>query len=247
MNDNDFNAGDQSTGSDSYAPDNSAPGTQGGEGQGQNYQGRTPGNQNGGQTDPRDAQIAKYRQEVQRLNAIVAKSGRGSNQNRNGLPGMMNRGQGNQSQNQDGSPFESPEGQYAISLQLATAELGRQMEDIYDMYPEVSAKEIAQIRRNPWAYTSHDNYIQGNVEGAKIDIETHLLSRATELSGGQGGQNGNGVPQGNPPARINSNPAQETPNQAEPGSPEDQDPWTMPMDQLEKAKNRELAKRSKKS
>ena len=191
-----------------------------------------PGGQNGQQTDTRDAELAKMREDNRALNRALVEARRASNQNRN-----------QNAQGQDGAnTFDTPEGQYAASLQIATGTLIQKMESIYDLYPEIPASEIARIRKNPWAFASHDSYITGNVDDAALQIEQALADRAAEIEREQGGQAGSQQAQRQTPAQVNSNPAQEPATDVEPGSAEDEDPWTMPMDKLVKVKNKQLAK-----
>lgn len=192
------------------------------------------GSQNGQQTDARDAELTKMREQNRALNRALVESRRTSNQNRNN--------QNAQGQDGNANTFDTPEGQYAASLQIATGTLIQKMESIYDLYPEVPASEISRIRKNPWAFASHDSYITGNVDDAALQIEQALADRAAEIEREQGGQAGSQQAQRQTPAQVNSNPAQEVMDDAEPGSAEDNDPWTMPMDKLAKLKNKELAK-----
>lgn len=157
------------------------------------------------------------------------------------------RGQSRQNPQQpqgDEDPFGTPQGQYAISLQLATGKLTQGLESVFDLYPEIPASEVKQIRKNPWAYASQDSYMAGDFNTAMLEVEQYLLDRATELSGGQG--NGNVVPsqQKQVPAQMNPNPPTEQAVDADPGSAEDENLWTMPMDKLEKVKNKQLAQKS---
>lgn len=200
--------------------------------------GADPGNQNGQQTDPRDAELAKQKAEIQRLNrALVQQNRRSSSQTRQ---------PGNQGGEGQSNPFETPEGQYGIALQLATNELRGRMEGIFTHYPEIPAGEISRIRMNPWAFASHEAFISGDWQRALEDIEYALLDRVDELAadpnnkGGQNGQqNGTGNSNGQGgkktvPAQVNNNPNNVPDTDALPGSPEDENPWTMPMDKLEK-------------
>lgn len=191
-----------------------------------------PSGQDGQQTDPRDADLAKYKAETQRLNKALIEARRGQRQH------PQNQGDGQ-------SPFETPEGQYAISLEVATGQLSRKLEDIYDLYPEVSASEMARIRKNPWAFASFESYRAGDVDTAMLEVEYALLQRAQELEG----QNQNNGQAGHKtiPANINPNQPKEQAADAVPGTTEDENPWTMPMDKLEQKAKKQLAQSQTKS
>ena len=195
-----------------------------------------PVGQDGGQNPNQGTdEIAKYKNENRILNAKIVELQRNANRNNGANP-----------QGQGDNPFESPVGQYAISLQLATGQLSQKLENVYSLYPEIPATEIARIRKNPWAFASQESYMAGDVDTAMLEIEQNLLDRAEELSAADGTQNpnANGQPK---PATINNNPTPEmAADDAEPGSEEDQNPWTMPMDKLAKVKNKEVAKLTKK-
>jgi hypothetical protein len=119
--------------------------------------------------------------------------------------------------------------QIALAYELADGQLRRQMDEIYGLYPEMTPQELNQIRRNPWAYCSRETFMTGDVDTAKLEIEQYIAdlvaSRAT-------GAPAPAVPSGQ---GINPSPApQADPEPAIPGSDEDPNDLTMPMDQLEK-------------
>lgn len=236
--DNDPNAGDPN------ANGGADPTAQGGQPGGDpNDGGGNPGGQNGQQAGQGDAELAKYKAEVQRLNRVIAQNRRSSNQSR------QQPGQGGE----QGDPFSTPEGQYGIAINLATNELRGRVENVFSFYPEVPAEEINRIRMNPWAFASHQAFISGNWEQALEDIEYALLDRAEALkSAPNGGQNNgaqnNGTGNSNgqskvTPAQVNNNPNNAPDTEALPGSAEDENPWTMPMDKLEKKAMTELRRK----
>jgi hypothetical protein len=162
--------------------------------------------------------VARYRDEVRRLNQRIVQLQRSSRQVQPGNP------QGGEGE----SPFATPQQQYAVALKLATGELMSKLESIYSLYPEVPAEEINKIRRNPWAFVSDGNlYVNGDWEGAAQDIEYMLLGMAEKAAPAQ--------PAATPvqPARVNNNPPAEPAAPQVPGSSNDEDPYTMPMDKLE--------------
>lgn len=187
--------------------------------------------------DPRDAKIAELTKNNRSLNQAIINARRGQPQ------------QNAQPQNGDQSPFSTPEGQYAISLELATGQLSRNLEQTYDLYPEIPAGEIARIRKNPWAFASYESFRSGDVQTAMLEIEQALLDRATELGGQGQNQPGqaNVVPtQKQVPASINPNPAQEPADDAEPGSQDDENLFTMPLGKLEQKAKKEIAQKQNK-
>lgn len=204
-------------------------GSQGGDG---SQPSGTPGGQGGAQPDPRDETIKTLEQNVKALNKAIIESRRSGQQ-----PGQPGNGQ----QGQDA--FGTPEGQYAISIQLAENQLRGDLEPVYALYPEVPPEEIQRVRMNPWAFASRNSFLTGDVETAKLEIEQTLLDRADAIAKAKAGE----TPANDQPAAatINGNPAPEAPESNAPaGSAEDTDPWTMPMDKLEGLKNKEVAKKS---
>lgn len=193
-----------------------------------------PDGQNGRATnDGQPDELAKYKAEVRRLNKAVLDARR-SNGNRS--PENQN--------NADGMAFDTPEGQYGIALEIATSRLSRKLEDRISLYPELPASEISRIRKNPWAFASLESYQSGNFELAADEIEQAMYDRAMEIEAEKqnnpnGQDNGNGTVR-KVPAQVNMNQADEPPVDAVPGTDEDVNPWTMPMNKLEKEKNKTL-------
>jgi hypothetical protein len=209
--------------------DNPDLGNPGGEG---NQPGTgTPSGQAGQQPDSRDAELDRIKAENRQLNKLLVEARRGQRQ-----PNQNNQPNGQPGQ----SPFETPEGQYAISLELATGALGRGLEPIFDLYPELPADEIKRIRMNPWAFSSYESYRTGDWQTALLEIEQQMLERAEAIAAVKG----KGQPSNQQPAQINNNPANEQVPEATSGSSEDENPWTMPLDKLELKKNKELAKQA---
>lgn len=191
-----------------------------------------PGGAGGQQPIQGADELSQYKAEVRRLNRALAAKGSSANRP-SPTPGAGADGE---------NPFETPQGQYAVSIKLATANLQSKLENIYSLYPEIPAEEISRIRRNPWAYVSNnDLFFTGNWEGAAEDIEYYLLDRAEALKTGQPAPSRGGGALPVNPVAVNANPSPEPQNpQAAPGSGEDQNPWTMPMDKLEREKNKEI-------
>lgn len=191
-----------------------------------------PGGDGGQQPTQGADELSQYKAEVRRLNRALAAKGSSANRP-SPTPGAGADGE---------NPFETPQGQYAITIKLATANLAGKLESVYSLYPEIPAEEVARIRRNPWAYVSNsDLYFKGDWEGAAEDIEYYLLDRAEALKAGQPAPSREGGALPVRPVAVNANPSPEPTNpNATPGSGEDQNPWTMPLNKLEQAKNKEI-------
>lgn len=219
---NDSNAGAAVTGTS----DSSASGSQGAN---PVISSGTPDNQNGTQTDPRDAKISTLSSEVKRLNQAIIDAKRGSRNNNNPQNGQDN-----------GNAFDTPEGQYGIAIQLATGNLRNKMENILSLYPELPSEEVSRIRKNPWAFAGHDTFINADWETAALEIEQAMLARAEEIEAAKT----SATPATPTPADVNANPAPGTSGEdvTVPGTPEDNDPWTMPLDKLKAQKDKAVAK-----
>lgn len=189
----------------------------------------TPDGQGGAQTDPRDAKIQELSGQVKALNQAVVDARRAGRQQ------QPVSGEGD-------NPFETPEGQYAMSIQVATNKLRSGLEGRLALYPELPAEEAQRIRMSPWGFIkTEDLYFQGDWENALDEIEQSVADRVEQLAANSN-PSGEGTPA---PATVNNNPAPEAPEaNAAPGSAEDEDPWTMPMDKLEKKKNEAVVKLS---
>lgn len=205
-------------------PDNSDSGNQG----------ATPsasgasGDQGGAQPADWAAKEKQYQQQIRSLNQAVIDSRRSGNRNQ---------------------PGNTPEGndpnmdQYAMALEVAENRLRSGLEPILKLYPEIPASEIARVRSNPWAFAGRESMLSGDFSTALLEIEQALLDRATEL----GGQPANGQTPANgqpAPANLNNNPAPAAP---ETDPAQGQDLWSMPMEELEKLKNKEVAKATRQS
>ena len=131
-------------------------------------------------------------------------------------------------------PAAQVQQQIAIAYQLADGQLREQMESVYDLYPELTSKELSHIRRNPWAYCSRQTFLQGDVETAKLEIEQYIADLVESKGTGQPAPQ---VPSGK---GVSPSPAPQpaTVDTGTPGSAEDENPWTMPMDKLEQKAQR---------
>lgn len=153
------------------------------------------------------------------------------------------RSQGGQPQGQpQGQGQDQPAGgdvasQIAVAYEIADGQLRRQMEGVYDLYPELSKEELSMLRRNPWTFASRETFMSGDVETAKLEIEQWIADTVEARAKGQ--------PAPTPPSGKVVNPAPaptSAPEPAVPGSDEDQNPWSMPMASLEKKVVKEKAR-----
>ena len=199
----------------------------------------TPDNQNGQQTDPRDAKISELTRNNQALNRRLVEAQRNSNP----------RSQAQGDQGDDYDPFSDPAGQYAISLKAATGEIYGKLEGMLSLYPELTPATAAFIRKNPWAFVNPENYQALDVKNALLDIEEYIADEV-EKAGAANNQNSNqngdagATQQTTRSARVNPNSSREIQAQED---AENQDDWTMPLSELEKKKNKEIAKMTKAS
>lgn len=146
------------------------------------------------------------------------------------------RQQGGQPGGDQDFDLTTPEGQYMVALEIGTSRLRGELESIYSLYPEVPAEEIARVRSNPWAFVKPDVYARADWKTAKWQVEEALANRAEQLA-----KTVPAAPAVNP-ATISNNPAPAGNDPAT--SVEEVDPWSMPMDELEKVAMKEKAKLS---
>ena len=194
----------------------------------------TPDASDGNDPDPRDVEIDKLKGEVKTLNRSVVNARR---------EGRATKGE---QTNYDAETLGTPEGQYAVSLEVADARLRGSLEDRLKLYPEIPVDEIARIRANPWAFAGRKAWMEGDYEAGLDEIELMMADRIEELEKAKNTPD----PQDNPagdPANVTGNPAPEhIGDDAPEGSEEDANLWTMPMDKLEKLKNKKVKELSSK-
>lgn len=197
----------------------------------------TPSGQNGNQPDNQWAEKeAEYKRQIKALNKAVVESRRASRQKVSPM-----------GDDSEGSPFDSEAGQYAASLELSDARLRGNLEERIGLYPELPPEEVQRIRLNPWAFASRKSFLTGDWESALDEVEQAMLDRAEALEAAKSSNQPQGQQPGgaSAPAQVNANPAPEgAAAQAVPGTAEDEDPWTMPLDKLEQRKNQAVAKMS---
>jgi hypothetical protein len=212
------------------SPGASDPGTPGGDTTPSN-----PGDPNGASPDKRDEEINVLKKNIQGLNKALIDSRRSSRQKTSPLDNPAG----------GDNPFDSEAGQYAAALELSDARLRGNMEERIALYPELAPEELQRIRLNPWAFASRQSFLQGDWETALDEIEEKIANRVEELAGNPPPTKGQSQPGAPAPATVNANPTPEVPAEdVEPGSNEDQDLWTMPLNKLERLKNKAVAKMS---
>lgn len=102
---------------------------------------------------------------------------------------------------------------------------------------------------NPWAFASRQSFLTGDWETALDEIEEKIANRVEEMAAGNPTQSQGQTQPSAPvaPATVNANPAPEgEADDAEPGTEQDENLWTMPMWKLEKLKDKAVAKMSQK-
>lgn len=220
------NAGDP-TGGDSVAT--ADPGTTGGDPS--VNQGAPDGAGSPQTASQRDEELERYKAEVKRLNRAIIEAKRGSNSQNKGV-------------DYDAEMLSTPEGQYAASLEIADARLRGGLEERLSLYPEIPEEDKARIRANPWAFANRQSWMSGDWQTALDEIELNLADRVEDLAS----QTQNQISQQSQgqPVNVQGNPAPEptNPDGASAGSEEDENPWTMPMDKLEKLAEKQFKKLS---
>lgn len=161
------------------------------------------------------------------LNRLLVEARRQANSNRSSYkPGQVN-DQGNEGQISD----------FGTAMKLAEADLRSELDGILDLYPELPANMVRLIRSNPWGYASRDSFMNLNVPNALLDIETWVANYVAELSSEDTGTQESKAPIKVPASKMKPNAVSEGALEDEdviPGSQEDTNPYTMPLDKLER-------------
>lgn len=207
---------------------------QGGQGVTPTSSSGTPGGQDGqnpGQWESEKANLIAQNRALNRALVEARRTGRSNSRN-------INQGA------DDYDAFSDPAGQYGMALQVATGQIRGKMEDVFSEYPEVSQEVLARIRKNPWAYTTQEAYMNADVDAGLEDIALYLLEEV-ERSNQNNPANTN-ADQGKPPvspARVNANPAPEPTGEG--ATQTEEDLWNMPLSDLQKRKDKALAQAQK--
>ena len=134
----------------------------------------------------------------------------------------------------DSNPEQPAENDFIAAKERASFRLMKDLGGILDLYPELSARDRQRILNNPWAYTSDETYVSLNLSNALLEIEEYVASVVDEMDASE-----NEVKEETPaprvPKQVKPNPAPEALEDEE--SSEEENLYTMPMDQLEKRAN----------
>lgn len=140
---------------------------------------------------------------------------------------------------------------FELATEIAEAKLRNELEtNIFPLYdgtnPEfegqgsLPAQELMRIRQNPWAFASRQSLFHalktGDLEPAKLDIEQAIADRVEASSAP--------TKPTKIPKSVNPNPAPQAAPKNQ--TPNGQDPWTMPLDQLEQLSKNAAATLSQK-
>lgn len=171
------------------------------------------------------------------LNRLLVEARRQANSNKSLFkPGQAN-DQGGEAQPQT-SDFNT-------AMRLAESDLRAELDGILDLYPELPANQVKLIRSNPWAYASRNSFLNLNVPNALLDVETWVADFVAGLASEEPGTQEPQAPTKAPASKMRPNAAPEGGEEevdVVPGSPEDTDLYTMPLDKLERKVNRKIRK-----
>lgn len=172
------------------------------------------------------------------LNRLLVDARRQANSNK-GLykPGQVN-DQGNEGQ--PGQPTE-----FGTALKIATSDLRTELDGILELYPELPVSVAKQIRKSPWGYANQDSLLSLNIHNALLDIEQYVADSVAGLSPETPSTQEPQAPIKVPASKVKPNAAPEGVGGDEdvvPGSPEDANPYTMPLDKLERKVARKVRK-----
>jgi hypothetical protein len=122
---------------------------------------------------------------------------------------------------------------FVTKMKLAESDLRTSLEDIISLYPELDPSTVARIRQNPWAFTRRDTFESLNVKNALLDIEQNMANLVSAL------EQKPDVVEGPKPTQKQVKPSQvDTASLDE--EEEAENDWTMPLDQLERKKDKIL-------
>lgn len=137
------------------------------------------------------------------------------------------------------------EQQFNAAFNLAEASLRNELEaSVFPLYdgsdptykdqPSLEPAEMARIRKNPWVFASRESFMHalktGDLKPALLDIEQAIADRVDSMASSRTVAPKPGGKQVNPsPAPVTA-----------PAGPAKQDLWSMPMEQLEALKNKQV-------
>ena len=197
----------------------------------------TPGQPNGEGGDTAtleqvQAELDEMRKQNIALNRALVEARRQANSSKN----SYKPGQANDQGNGQSSDFNT-------AMRLAEGDVRAELDGILELYPELPANMVKLIRSNPWAYSSRESFMSLNVANALLDIEQYVADYVAGIAPATP------APQPKPavPAsKVKPNaPAIDEGDDEDivPGSPEDTNPWTMPIDKLERRVARKFSKK----
>lgn len=204
---------------------------QGGQGVTPTSSSGTPGGQDGqnpGQWESEKANLIAQNRALNRALVEARRTGRSNTRNQEGS---------------DYDAFSDPAGQYGMALQVATGQIREKMENVFSEYPEVPNEVLARIRKNPWAYTTQEAYMNADVDAGLEDIALYLLEEVERQNPNPADANANQNNQPVSPARVNANPAPEPTGEG--AVQPEEDLWNMPLSELSKKKDKALAQAQK--
>lgn len=129
---------------------------------------------------------------------------------------------------------EQPESNdFVAAKERASFHLMKDLGGILDLYPELPARDKQRILKNPWAFTSDETYGSLNKANALLEIEEYVASVVDEIDASEPEVE---QPQPRVTKQVKPNPAPEVLEDEE--SAEEENLYTMPMDELEKRASR---------
>lgn len=143
---------------------------------------------------------------------------------------------GAQPQNQD----------FNTSMRLAESDIRSELDGVLELYPELPANMVKLIRSNPWAYASRDSFLNLNVPNSLLDIETWIADYVAGLESENPSTQVPQAPVKVPASKMKPNAAPEGGEEGDdviPGSQDDSNPYTMPLEKLERRVNRKVSKK----
>lgn len=128
---------------------------------------------------------------------------------------------------------EQPEGNdFVAAKERASFHLMKDLGGILDLYPELPARDKQRILNNPWAFTSDETYGSLNKANALLEIEEYVAALVDEIGAEEPEVE---KPQPRVSKQVKPNPAPEV--EGEDIESEEENLYTMPMDELEKRAN----------
>ena len=171
------------------------------------------------------------------LNRLLVDARRQANSNKS----SYKPGQANDQGNEAGQPND-----FGTAMKIAESDLRLELDGILDLYPELPTNMVKLIRSNPWGYANRDSFMNLNVPNALLDIETWVANYVAETSSEEESAQEPQAPIKAPVSKMKPNAVPEGLVEEDadviPGSPDDTNPYTMPLDKLERKVSRRVSK-----